>query len=275
MRTPRSLLAPRRTPRGLRAPGAGRWLLLAVLVACTTLPAAAEQDTPPGPDAAFAAAAKAYEAGSYEDAAAGFRQVLAAGVENGHVLYDLGNAYLRNGELGRAIASYRRAETYRPRDQDIQANLDFARKSTKDAIAPPAPSEVFSALFFWHYRLGRGELAVLVLVLNLLFWGSLAVRSFRPRSELLRWTVVGLLVLLVLGAGSLALHRLFPSRVAVVVPQEISAHNGPADDEVVRFKLHAGTEVVVADQRDGWLRIELPDGQQGWIQSDGAEVVRF
>lgn len=223
----------------------------------------------------FAAAASAYDAGDYGTAITSFRQILATGLENGHVYYDLGNAYLRNGELGRAIASYRRAETYRPRGQDVRANLDFARKSTKDALTPPEPSEVFSTLFFWHYRLGRGELAVVVLVLNLLFWGSLALRLLRPASEAWRWISVSFLVLLLLTAGSLAIHRFLPTQVAVVVPQEIAAHNGPAEEEVVRFKLHAGTEVLVADRRDGWLRVELPDGQQGWIPADGAEVVSF
>ena len=249
------------------------YTVLAVLVACTTLPAAAEQDTPPGPDAAFAAAAKAYEAGSYEDAAAGFRQVLAAGVENGHVLYDLGNAYLRNGELGRAIASYRRSQALLPRNQDVRANLAFARRSAKDAIAPPTPSATLSTLLFWHYNFSRSELAFTVLGLNLLFWLALALHLFRRRSEVLRWATFALLLLLLATAGSLAAHYFFPSRIAVVIPQEIDAHNGPDTESVVRFKLHAGTEVAVKDRRQGWLRVALPEGQQGWIQKDWAEVV--
>jgi hypothetical protein len=42
---------------------------------------------------------------------------------------------------------------------------------------------------------------------------------------------------------------------------------------VVRFKLHAGTELRIRDSRDGWLRIGLPDGQQGWIETAWAEQV--
>jgi hypothetical protein len=42
---------------------------------------------------------------------------------------------------------------------------------------------------------------------------------------------------------------------------------------VVRFKLHAGTEVKVKDRRPGWLRIVLPDGQQGWVEEQWTELV--
>ncbi|MDY7094623.1 MAG: tetratricopeptide repeat protein [Acidobacteriota bacterium] len=235
--------------------------------------APATEDIDPG--TVFVQANTAYEEGAYPQAIRLYRQLLAAGVENGHLHYNLGNAYLRNGELGRAIASYRRAEAFRPRDQDVQANLSFARKSTKDALSPPDPSEVFSTLFFWHYGLSRAELATVVLLLNLLFWGGLALRLRYRGSEILRWANGGLLILLLLTGGSLLAHIAFPQQVAVIVPQEVSAHTGPDAETVVRFKLHAGTEVRIADARKEWLRVQLPDGQQGWVAREQAEVVRF
>jgi tetratricopeptide (TPR) repeat protein len=236
-------------------------------------PVAAPEDIDPG--TVFVQANTAYEEGAYPQAVRLYQQLLAADVENGHLHYNLGNAYLRNGELGRAIASYRRAEAFRPRDQDVQANLSFARKSTKDALTPPDPSEVFSTLFFWHYGLSRSELATVVLVLNLLFWGGLALRLRYRGSEILRWTNGCLLLLLLLTGASLLAHTAFPQQVAVIVPQEVSAHTGPDAETVVRFKLHAGTEVRVADAREDWLRVQLPDGQQGWVAREQAEVVRF
>jgi SH3-like domain-containing protein len=63
--------------------------------------------------------------------------------------------------------------------------------------------------------------------------------------------------------------------VAVVVPREVDVRSGLRDDTVLRFKLHAGSEVVVREERDGWLRIALPDGEQGWIEAAAAEVVEL
>lgn len=225
------------------------------------------------PGESFVRANTAYEAGEAQEAVALYEGILSGGMESGEIYYNLGNAYLRNGELGQAIASYRRSQALLPRNEDIRANLSFARRSAKDAIAPPDPSAAARTLLFWHYGLSRSELATTIVALNLLFWGLLALRLFRRGSELLRWLTFAVLALLLATAGSLAAHYFFPARIAVVIPQEIGAHNGPDLDSVVRFKLHAGTELAVRDERGDWLRVALPDGQQGWIQQEWAEIV--
>jgi hypothetical protein len=221
----------------------------------------------------FVRANTAYEERDYEQAIRLYGLLLESHFDNGHLHYNLGNALLRNGELGRAIASYRRGLGLLPRDEDVLANLAFARTSRKDAIAPPETSVLVSTLFFWHQGLSPTELETAVLILNLLFWSTWAFRLFHRDSEVLRWTFILLLILLVATGGSLVAHRAFPARIAVVVPQEISAHTGPEEGSVVRFKLHAGTEVKVEDRRGSWLRISLPDGQKGWVEEAWVEVV--
>ena len=263
-------------------------LLLCAVLLCGIVPCAWGQDllgehhdgelaTPStvatDPGELFVTAGTAYEAGEHEQAVELYEALLAQGVENGTVHYNLGNAYLRNGELGRAIAAYRRSETFQPRNEDLLANPAFARKTAKDAIQPPRPRALVATLFFWHYQLSRSELVWTVLVVNLALWSILIMRLYRRASEALRWTFFGLLLLLLATGGSLAVHTLLPTQIAVVVPQEVDALTGPTADALVRFKLHAGSEVRVKDQRDDWLRIALPDGQQGWIDRQYVEVV--
>lgn len=221
----------------------------------------------------FVAANTAYEQGDFAAAVRDYQELIDREVTQGRVYFNLGNAYLRNGELGHAVAGFRRARNLRPRDEDILANLTFARESTRDAIAPPEPSPVLSTLLFWHYRLSLAELAMMAVLLNTVFWALAIVRLFRRESEILSWMLMALLVVLLLTAGSLIGHRFFTQPVAVVVPQEIEAFTAPDTDSVVRFKLHAGTELRVKDEREGWLRIVLPDDQQGWIEAVWAEIV--
>ncbi len=221
----------------------------------------------------FLAANAAYKEGSWAKAAAGYQRLVREGYDDGRVQFNLGNALLRNGEIGKAIASYLRARASRPRDEDVRANLEFARQSTKDAIEPPAPSEVLSTLFFWHYRLSHRELGIGLLVFNLLFWAVLGLGLVWPRRELIRWTSLLLLVVVVVLATSLLVHRFLDRPVAVIVPQEVSAHTAPDESSVVRFKLHAGTELRVQDQRQDWVRVSLPDGQQGWVGEQWVELV--
>ncbi len=226
------------------------------------------------PGEAFVNANAAYEAGRYSEAIELYRRLQDHGLENGHLHYNLGNAYLRNGELGQAVASFRRSLIFEPRDQDVRANLDFARKSTKDAIAPPDPGAVARTLFFWHHGLSRSELGTLVVVLNLVLWAVLILRLYRRTSETLRWIFFGLLLLLLTTGTSLAIRHLYPQRVAVVVPQEVDVRSGTTEGSLVLFKLHAGTEVRVVDRREQALRIALPEkGRGGWIEAEHAELV--
>ncbi len=215
----------------------------------------------------------AYEAGDFERAVALYREMQEMGVDNGHVHYNLGNAYLRAGQLGRSIASYRRSLRLLPRDEDAYANLAFARRSARDEIAPPAPPVLVRTLLFWHYSLAPNEVVRSVVLVGLGFWIVLALRLYRPASEVLRWSAVCLLAVGLALGGSLVAHGAFDPAIAVVLPQEINLHAAAGEGSVVRFRLHAGTEVRVIEQRPEWIRVELPDGQRGWSKREYVEIV--
>ena len=55
-----------------------------------------------------------------------YQSILDRGLVSGAVLYNQGNAMMRAGERGRAIAAYREATRYRPTDPYLQANLRYA-----------------------------------------------------------------------------------------------------------------------------------------------------
>ena len=215
----------------------------------------------------------AYQEGAYSRASAGYQRLLRAGFDDGRIHYNLGNALLRSGELGKAVASYLRSRARRPRDEDVRANLAFARQSTKDAIEPPDPSEVLSTLFFWHFRLSHRELAIGLTVVNLIFWAVLCSGLLWPGRELVRWASIVLAALLLTLVASLLVHRFVDRPVAVIVPPEVTVHTAPEESSVVRFKLHAGTELRVEDRRQSWVRVSLPDGQQGWVDEGWVELV--
>ena len=223
----------------------------------------------------FVEANNRYNAGEYLAAVALFEELIAAGGASGHVYYNLGNSQLRAGRVGKAIAAYLEAKAELPRDSDVRANLEFARKLTKDALAPPSVSPVVRTLFFWHYSLSGRELAWLLLALNLAFWTALALLSWRRESEVNRWSVVGLLLLVIAVGASVGIRSVAPNRVAVVLEREIDVHSGTHADTVVRFKLHEGTEAVVTGHEPGWVRIELPEDKQGWVLADEVVVVEW
>ena len=84
----------------------------------------------------------------YREAAALLESLLADGFRNGAVYYNLGNAYFRAGEYGRAIAAYRKAKAYRARDPYLDANLQQAL-SVAPGRLPEPPVPWWKHVLFW------------------------------------------------------------------------------------------------------------------------------
>ena len=77
----------------------------------------------------------------FRESAKVLESMLADGFCNGAVYYNLGNAYFRAGNFGRAILNYRKAKLYRPRDPLLEANLQQALLSAPGKTRAPTRNE--------------------------------------------------------------------------------------------------------------------------------------
>ncbi len=77
-------------------------------------------------------AGQLYEMGQYTQAAQAYQQLVDQGFADSALFYNLGNAHFKQGDYGRAIVNYRRAQELAPRDADIKANLALARAQAVD-----------------------------------------------------------------------------------------------------------------------------------------------
>src|SRR5262245_64763429 len=68
----------------------------------------------------FDAANKLYEQGRFSEAAAAYEKLLKAGAPPEAIHFNLGNAWFKAGQIGRAIAEWRRAERSSPRDPNVR-----------------------------------------------------------------------------------------------------------------------------------------------------------
>ena len=74
------------------------------------------------------AANGAYQNGKYEEAKVGYLQLVRAGQYSADLFYNLGNAWFKLGDQGRAILNYERALLLNPRLDEAAANLRTAFK---------------------------------------------------------------------------------------------------------------------------------------------------
>ena len=130
-------------------------MLLVGLLALTSLLSAAVGAHPQAAefDDIFVAATQAYDENRLPDAIQGWESLLHANQVLPEVLYNLGNARYRHGDLGQAIWAYRHAQRLAPRDPDIRANLNLAAQSA--GITLPGSSRGASCC--WNSAAGNGS----------------------------------------------------------------------------------------------------------------------
>ncbi len=201
-----------------------------------------------------------------------------ADIHNGKLFYNIGNAYFRTEDLGRAILNYRRAMEYLPNDPNVQQNLAYARARRLTKIEEKQKTRILKTVFFWHYDLSTRTRSCLFLTVYLAAWALAGAGLLWRRLATVHWPLVlfGLFSAALL--GSLVSEAVLRSaqQPGVIVTDSVDARKGDAESYEKSFTepLHAGTEFVVLEQRPDWIHIELPDGRRCWIPGKSVELVR-
>ncbi len=216
-----------------------------------------------------------YEAGQYREAAALFEHLLQGGGRTAAVYYNLGNAYFRLGEKGKALLSYDRALKLTPRDEDIRWNIEILKSALTDRIE----DETGSILGMWVKKLlerftedeAAKVFSGLLLALFLLSFFSLIL----PRARGFFTAFQTLLAIFFIAAAVLFVlkwNEAKNSRV-IVLEKETYARFGPNLKETKAFLLHEGAEGRVVDETNGWTYIVLPNKNSGWIPKEVCEKI--
>lgn len=214
----------------------------------------------------------------FRRAALGYQRLSSrAGIENGKLYYNIGNAWFQAGDLGRAVLNYRRALQYIPNDANLRQNLAFARNKRLDTIQEPQKQRIFQTLFFWHYDLSTPIKLSLFLVFYASLWAGAALCRVLGR-PLPGWPFFLALAAALLLAGSLAVEAavLHNVRPGVILAEAVTARKGNSENYAPSFAepLHAGTEFELEEVRGRWYHVKLSDGRQCWIPQDSAGLVR-
>jgi tetratricopeptide (TPR) repeat protein len=215
-------------------------------------------------------------AAAYREAASGFETLVADGVHNGYLYYNLGNTYLQLGDLGRAITNYRRAELLIGNDASLAANLRYARSLCRTQIETGGGAAALRTAFFWHYDTAYAARFWVAVAAYVLFWVVLLVRRWQPLPGL-GFAAAALLVLWLSAGTSAGIESWQRANTisGVTVAEDIVVRKGNGEGYDPQFKeaLQPGVEFKVIDDRKGWYKIELTNGDTGWLKQEQAEIV--
>lgn len=235
------------------------------------------------PSDTISAANHLYETGQYDQAAQAYQQLVDQGFTDSALFYNLGNAYFKDGDSGRAIVNYRRAQLLDPRDTDIATNLELARSQIVDQLEETGESKqgFFSAVGGWVQSwLTMNEVAMFALGAWILFVFLLILFSNTRKGsfvhESLQYAMVLTILALVIGIAGLGSRMVVENSQpeAVVVAQEVDVTSGPGTQYVTEFALHNGTEARLLETRGNWVRLALTGEElQGWVPANAIESV--
>jgi tetratricopeptide (TPR) repeat protein len=223
-------------------------------------------------DATFARANADYAAGHFPAAIAGYDSLVKSRQWNPSLFYDLGNAYFRTGDPGRAVLNYERALALDPAQPEARANLQLVRDQARALELADGWAEQYLAY------LTRDQYAWLAAAA---FWSAAAILSglYFSRRRPVVW-IFALLLLGTISAGAaLAVHKLETGRaggdLAIVTGKNIQARLATAESAGAVLLLPPGSEIKILSTRGNWLYAALPNDLRGWIPAASAEPVRL
>jgi len=223
-------------------------------------------------DADFAKANQEYAQGNFKEAINNYEAVVRTDHWNANLFYDLGNAYFRTHDFGRAILNYQRALALDNHHPEATANLQIARDESRALELQPTKME----RYLQFASVNQYTIAAAVA-----FWlgifGIVALIFARRRSAALIF--LSILCLLVGAMAVWAIHTLDNGSegrgLAIVTGNEVQARLATADTANSVLALPPGSEIKILSTRGDWMYAALPNDLRGWIQTKNADQVRL
>jgi len=224
------------------------------------------------PEGDFTKANQEYAQGHFKEAISGYEALVGAGQWSANLFYDLGNAYFRVGDFGRAILNYERAIALERHHPEATANLQIARDEARALELQQSGPEgylqfasvneysIAAAIAFW---------LVVFAIVMLIF--------ARGRSSTLIATLIFCLVV-----SAVAIYAVWTlergsngSAMAIVTGNNVQARLATADTANSVLALPPGSEVKILSTRGDWIYAALPNNLRGWIPAKDAQQVRL
>jgi tetratricopeptide (TPR) repeat protein len=218
----------------------------------------------------FAKANQEYAQGHFKEAIDGYETLARSGQWSANLFYDLGNAYFRTGDFGRAILNYERALALERHHPEATANLQIARDEARALELQQS----------WPERYLRfGSVNQYSIAAAVAFWVgtfcTVALIFARRRSA--RLIALSILSFSVCALAILATYEIdYGSKgraLAIITGDNVQARLATADTANSVLALPPGSEVKVISARGDWIYAALPNNLRGWIPAQSTELV--
>lgn len=226
-------------------------------------------------DAWFEQANAAYNEGNYQSALDLYNNIVEAEQESVPLYFNLGNTYYKMGTYPMAIYYYEKALKLDSSNADVKTNLEIANLAIADKIESIPQSFIVKG---WNNVKNMFSSDAWATV-SIISFAILLVALFlflRARRMGLRKAgfFVGILALLVFVFSFIfsmeKRNEAMEKNHAIIMTPAVTVKSSPNDGSVDLFVLHEGTKVTLLDEADGWNKVRIANGSEGWLPSDAS-----
>jgi len=230
------------------------------------------------PQKLFENATQLYKKNRYKEALNIYEQIVEDDYRSSEVFYNMGNAYYKLGDIPSSLLYYEKAHKLNPRDEDIDQNILLAN-SKLTYKTEPVPSFFLTN---WWYRFilmfSENTLSVFSAICWIAASISLIIYLFAPSVSQKKATFYIGMFLFVFGAFCIFITKkqsdyLDIHQHAIVFSNSVDVKSEPGSGSKNLFIIHAGLKVAVLQKEQGWFKIKLPNGNQGWIATNDAKEI--
>ena len=195
--------------------------------------------------------------------------MLSRGYESADIYYNLGTAYLKTNDIGRAVLFLSKANLYQPNDSAIVLNLNIAKAKRLTQSVETQSTWIGQLYDKMLYGVSGNLLAVLSIIIAfcivplVYMWLFFKNRNYRKIGFFSLIPVLFLLValLIITIQKNTMLQR---DGISVLINNGVALLEGPAGLST-QLMVNSGDEVKILKIKGNFVKIRLTLGQEGWL----------
>lgn len=230
------------------------------------------------PEEKFIKGVEFYSKADYQGALDKWLELYNSGYRSPSLLYNIGNAYFKSGNIPGAILYYERARLLKPSDENINYNLQIARSLIVDRF--DEIPELFFVRWFNFISLlvsaNGWALISLITFISFLVLISIYLYSAKYKVKVISFWLSIFLIIMTLASLSFTFRNkslVYDSREAIIFTPTVSGKSSPDESGTNLFVIHEGTKVKIEDTVGEWHEIRLSDGNKGWVPVNCLTVI--
>lgn len=227
-------------------------------------------------DSLFARANGYFDTQEYDLALRDNLKLIEAGYHSASLYYNIGNCYFKQGELGYAILYYLRAKRLNPNDDDINANLAFARQfmpTRMEGVKINPITTFFNMIitpFTMNFMLWTASIMFILFILYLVGFVFYQYRGFYIN---LTAYCLFVLVLVTSGLAGYKYRKEFMTQNGVVVTAEAEIYSAPSENSDLEFTGGFGLTFEIKKLIDDYYLVIFENKRKGWIKKENIEII--